>query len=182
MNTAAIKNPEFIREASQRFGSSTIVVSVEAKKMPDGSYEAYVDCGREKTGIDVFAWVKEAVELGAGEILVTSIDQEGTGKGFDVDLTRKIAESVPIPVISCGGAGKREHVLDVIKCGKADGVSLASLFHYYYLEHRLDKDFEERQKDQMNNPLSGIRSKVLSPISINDLKLYLSDQEIECRK
>jgi imidazole glycerol-phosphate synthase subunit HisF len=182
LNTAAIKNPEFIRDASRRFGSSTIVISVEAKKMPDGSYEAYVDCGRERTGVNVFTWVKEVVELGAGEILVTSIDQEGTGKGYDVDLTRKIAESVPIPVIACGGAGKPEHVLDVIRSGNADSVSLASIFHYYYLEQYKEKTPSERQKDRENNPLSGIRSKNLSPISVRNLKLYLTEQGIECRK
>jgi imidazole glycerol-phosphate synthase subunit HisF len=181
LNTAAIKNPQFIREASRRFGSSTIVLSVEAKKMPDGSYEAYVDCGREKTGVDVFTWVKEAVELGAGEILVTSIDQEGTGKGYDVGLTRKIAESVSIPVIAGGGAGRQEHVLDVIKNGKADGVSLASIFHYYYLEHG-EKNYKDRQKNQENNPLSGICSKNISPIAVRDLKHYLNEQGIECRK
>ena len=181
LNTAAIKNPEFIRDASRRFGSSTIVISIEAKKLPDSSYEAYVDCGREKTGIDVFTWVEEVVELGAGEILVTSIDQEGTGKGYDMDLTRKIAESVSIPVIACGGAGKQEHVLDVIKCGKADGVSLASIFHYYFLEQHREKNYDDRQKDRENNPLSGSRSKNISPISVRDLKHYLTEQGIECR-
>ena len=99
LNTAAIRRPELIREAAKRFGSSTIVISIEAIKKSDGRYEAYTDNGREKTGVDVFDWALKAVELGAGEIMITSIDQEGTGHGFDIALTRKIAEAVNIPVI-----------------------------------------------------------------------------------
>ncbi len=105
LNTAVVKTPQLIREASLAFGSSTIVVSIEAMRRPDGSYEAYVDFGREKTGVDAFQWALRATELGAGELVVTSIDREGTGKGFDVELTRKVAEAVPIPVIASGGAG-----------------------------------------------------------------------------
>jgi len=105
LNTAVIREPELIRQASRCFGSSTIVVSIEAIKKGDGSYEAYTDNGRERTSIDAFKWALQAAELGAGEIIVTSVDREGTGKGFDLELTRRIAESVPIPVIACGGAG-----------------------------------------------------------------------------
>ena len=131
LNTAAIQRPEFIREAARRFGSSTIVVSIEAIKKPDGHYEAYTDNGRERTGVDALAWAVRAAGLGAGELLITSIDCEGTGGGFDLKLTRTIAESVPIPVIACGGAGRMEHILDVIREGRADAVSLASVLHYH---------------------------------------------------
>ena len=135
LNTAAIKRPELIREAAQAFGSSTIVVSIEAIRKPDGRYEAYVDFGREATGLDAFAWAARAVELGAGELLVTSINQEGTGRGFDLELTRRIAEMVPVPVIAAGGAGRVQHIEDVITEGKADAVCLASILHYAYLRN-----------------------------------------------
>src|SRR5262249_22809660 len=103
INTAAIQRPELIREASNIFGSSTIVISIEAMRKPDGKYEAYVEYGRQSTGVNAVEWAQRAVELGAGELLVTSIDREGTGKGFDLDLTRQIAEAVPVPVIASGG-------------------------------------------------------------------------------
>lgn len=182
LNTAAIKNPDFIRTTSRHFGSSTIVVSIEAKKKPDGSYEAYIDCGREKTGVDVFSWATKAYELGAGEIIITSVDQEGTGQGYDIELTKKIAESVPIPVIACGGAGNRYHVLDVIKHGKVDAISLASVFHYYYLENCDNDPIKEKWNEKVKNPLSGIRSSKIDPSSVNDVKQFLIEQGIDCRK
>ena len=120
INTAAIKNPNFITEASRAFGSSTIVISIEAKQKLDGSYEAYVDNGRERTGVEVFNWAKRAEELGAGEIMITSIDREGTGKGFDLELTKRVSESVSIPVIACGGPGSVNDVVQVISEAKAD--------------------------------------------------------------
>jgi cyclase len=142
LNTAAIKNPDLIKAASRKFGSSTIVISIEAIKKPDGTYEAFTDNGREKTGIDVFQWAQRVAELGAGEIMLTSIDQEGTGKGFDLELTKKIAESVSIPVIACGGAGTIVHICDVIKEGQADAVSIASLLHYNFIRsYKLDDDY-----------------------------------------
>jgi cyclase len=130
INTAAVNDPELIRSASRRFGSSTIVVSIEALRLPDGRYEAYTDFGRQKTGVDAFEWAKRAVELGAGELMVTSIKQEGTGQGFDLELTRTIAESVPVPVIAAGGPGEPAHVVQVIQEGRADAVALASILHY----------------------------------------------------
>src|SRR5205823_1431104 len=99
LNTAAIARPELIREAATKFGSSTIVVSIEAIRKGNGRYEAYTDTGRQKTGVDAYEWAVRAAELGAGEIIITSIDREGTGKGFDLELTRRIAESVSIPVV-----------------------------------------------------------------------------------
>ena len=140
LNTAAIRTPELITEASTRFGSSTIVVSIEAKKQIDGSYEAYTDNGRERTGVDVFDWVGRVGALGAGEILLTSIDQEGTGKGFDLELTRRVAESVSIPVIACGSAGDVEDVFEVVDRGRADAVSLASILHYRYIREIYTQD------------------------------------------
>lgn len=135
LNTAAINRPELVREAAHQFGSSTIVISIEAIRKPDGSYEAYTDNGRESTGVDALEWAVRAAELGAGELVVTSIDREGTGKGFDLEITRQIAESVPIPVIACGGAGQVSHVYDVVADGKADAVCLASVLHYNFIKH-----------------------------------------------
>ncbi len=134
LNTAAIRQPELIREASLRFGSSTILVSIEAIKKPDGRYEAYTDNGRERTGVDAHDWAVRAAELGAGEIMVTSIDREGTGEGFDLALTKQIATSVPIPVIACGGAGTVTHVSDVVTQGDADAACLASILHYHFIQ------------------------------------------------
>jgi len=130
VNTEAVKNPEFIREAARSFGSQCIVVSIEAKLQAPGRWEALTDNGREKTGVDACEWARRAADLGAGELLVTSVDREGTLKGFDLDLTARVAGSVGIPVIAGGGAGKPQHVLDVIREGRADAVALASLLHF----------------------------------------------------
>jgi imidazole glycerol-phosphate synthase subunit HisF len=131
LNSAAIRNPELVRQAARRFGSSTVVISIEAMRHADGRYEAYTDYGRESTGIDAFEWALQAVELGAGELLVTSISRDGTGRGFDLDFTRRISEAVPIPVIAGGGAGTMMHVEDVIKEGAADAVCMGSMLHYH---------------------------------------------------
>ena len=142
LNTAAIRHPDLVKEAAKRFGSSTIVVSIEAKKRPDGSYEAYTDNGRERTGVGVFQWAVRAAELGAGEILLTSIDREGTGLGYDLDLTLQVAQSVPIPVIACGGAGSVRHVSEAVLDGRADAVAMASVLHYNYIrEFYTDDDY-----------------------------------------
>lgn len=128
VNTAAVRRPEFIREASRVFGSQCIVLSVEAKSVP-GGWEAYTDNGRERTGLDALEWIRRAVELGAGEILVTSIDREGGRKGMDLDLIRAVGTHVPVPVIACGGVGNVTHIAQGIEAG-ADAVAIASLLHY----------------------------------------------------
>lgn len=130
INTAATKNPELIREASKMFGSQCIVISIEAIKKGPGRWEAYTDNGREQTGLDVLEWVKQVEKLGAGEILLTSIDMEGTEQGFDIELVKKVSDAVSIPVIASGGAGKIEDFVDCIKKGNADAVATASLLHY----------------------------------------------------
>ena len=130
INTAAIRNPPFITEAARAFGSQCIVVNIEAIRQPTGAWHAFTDNGREKTGIDAFEWALRATELGAGELLVTSVDREGTRKGFDLDLTRRIADAVPIPVIASGGAGSIDDVAQAIREGHADAVAVASLLHY----------------------------------------------------
>ncbi len=136
LNTAAVKNPNIIKEAANTFGSSTIVISIEAIKQADGKYLVFTENAREATGLDVFEWAKKVEALGAGEILLTSVDREGTGLGYDVELTKKVAESVSIPVIANGGAGKLQHIQEVVSEGKADAVDMASLLHYGFDKNR----------------------------------------------
>ncbi len=131
INTAAICNPEIINEVASTFGSQCMVLSVEAKRKPSGEgWEAYTNCGREKTGVDVLNWVREAEDRGAGEIFLTSVDHEGMRNGFDVELSKTVSEAVSIPVILSGGMGCVADVVDAIKIGKADAVAIAHMFHY----------------------------------------------------
>ena len=130
INTAAIQNPGFITEASHAFGSSTIVIAIETIKQSDNSYLAYTDNGREHTGVDAISWVKEAEKRGAGEILMTSIDQEGTGNGFDLELIKKVSDLVTIPVIAHGGAANDTHIYEALNDSGADAVAVASMLHY----------------------------------------------------
>lgn len=129
INTAAIRRPALVTEASRMFGTQCIVVSIEAKRRPQGGWEAYTDNGREKTGVDAVEWAQRAVELGAGEVLLTSVDMEGTRRGFDLDLVAAIGPRVGVPVIACGGAGTIDHVASALRAG-ADAVAVASLLHY----------------------------------------------------
>jgi cyclase len=130
VNTAVVARPELITEMAERFGSQCVVLSIEAKRVSAGKWEAYTDNGREHTGRDVVEWAKQAVSLGAGEILVTSVDQEGTRKGFDTDLIRAVASVVSVPVIASGGMGKPEDIVAAVHDGKADAVSMADILHY----------------------------------------------------
>lgn len=135
VNSAAVRNPELIREAAERFGSQCVVCAIDAKRREDGSgWEVYLNGGRVNTGIDAVEWAKRAAELGAGEILLTSMDCDGTKAGYDIELTRAVSESVSIPVIASGGAGNLEHFLDAFRDGKADAVLAASLFHFKEIE------------------------------------------------
>lgn len=130
INTAAVKRPELITEVARRFGSQCMVLSIEAKYRVDGKWEVYTDCGRENSGLDAIEWARQAVALGAGEVLVTSIDREGTRKGFDTALTREISNAVSVPVIASGGYGQIEHLVDVVNTGLADAVALADALHF----------------------------------------------------
>jgi len=182
INTAAINNPDLIKEAARIFGSQCIVVSIEAKRKESGAYEAYTDNGREKTGAEVLSWAKRAVDLGAGEILITSIDNEGTGKGFDIELTAKIAESVPVPVIACAGAGCREHFAEVIKEGKADAVCAASIFHYNRLNDiELESKFKSEGNVEFLKQGRGFLAGKIRPASIPQVKEFLAGSGICCR-
>ena len=181
INTAAIHRPELIREASRAFGSSTIVVSIEAIRQPDGTYEAYTDYGREKSGINAMAWAQRAVELGAGELMITSIDREGAGRGFDTELIRQIAEAVCVPVIAAGGAGKISDVLDVIQDGKADAVCVASLLHYEFM-HRLKYTEAEFPNEGNTRFLTGEKKfSKIHPATLVEIKKHLAESGVSCR-
>ena len=130
INTAAVARPELITEVARRYGSQCMVLSIEAKRVGPERWEAYTDNGREKTGLDVIDWVRRAEKLGAGEIMLTSVDQEGTRKGFDVPLVRAVSSVVSIPVIASGGMGTVEHLVEVVKSGGADAVAMADCLHY----------------------------------------------------
>lgn len=179
LNTAVINNPQFIKEASRIFGSSTIVVAIEAIKESDGQYLAYTDNAREYTGVNVLDWAEKVAGLGAGEIIITSVDKEGTGDGFDLNLIAKISELVDIPVVAHGGAGKKEDVLAVLKNTHADAVAIASLFHYDYIKHY---ESELHSAEGNNEFLKQKRSfHTFEPCNINELKMYLDMNQIECR-
>lgn len=135
VNSAAIDRPELIAEAADKFGSQCVVLAIDAKRRADGSgWNIYKHGGRIDVGLDAIEWVKKAVDLGAGEILVTSMDCDGTKAGYDLELTRSVAEAVSVPVIASGGAGTMEHFYDALTEGKADAVLAASLFHYKEME------------------------------------------------
>ena len=130
VNSAAIKNPALISEGAKKFGSQCIVLAVDAKSCGDDKWEVYINGGRTPTGLDCLEWIKKGVALGAGEILLTSMDADGTKDGYDIPLTRAVSEAVNVPVIASGGAGELEHFLKVLIDGKADAVLAASVFHY----------------------------------------------------
>ncbi len=142
VNTAAIMNPDLIHEAAEKFGRQCVVVAIDARRRPDGSgWNIYKNGGRVDMGIDAVEWAMQADRLGAGEILLTSMDCDGTKAGYDLDLTRTIAEHVSVPVIASGGAGTKEHFYDALTDGKADAALAASLFHYKELEIREVKQY-----------------------------------------
>ena len=130
VNTAAVANPQLISDIARRFGSQCMVLSVEAKRIGPGRWEAFTDNGREDTGLDVITWIKRGVALGAGEVLLTSVDKEGTRKGFDVELVNAVTSEVSVPVIASGGMGNTDHLLDVVQRGQADAVAMADILHY----------------------------------------------------
>jgi cyclase len=130
MNTAAVQQPALVREAARIFGSQCVVVAIDARRRAPGRWEVYTHGGRVPTGLDVVAWAREVERLGAGEILLTSMDRDGTTEGFDLELTRSVSEAVGIPVIASGGAGKPAHFVEVLTEGKADAALAASIFHF----------------------------------------------------
>ena len=180
INTAAIKNPNFIREAAHSFGSSTIVVGIEAIKQENRKWLAYTDNGREFTGIDVVDWAKKVEELGAGEIVITSVDREGTGEGFDIELVSQLSSNVSIPIIAHGGAGKHEHVAMMIKESQADAVALASILHYEYVKHCDNGSASELEGNTEFLKMKK-ESKCFDIASVRELKTSLIQSDIKVR-
>ena len=130
INSSAINNPKLIGEGAEKFGSQCIVVSIDAKKTGEEEWRVFTHGGRKEAGLDAVEWAKEAVELGAGEIVLNSIDADGTKAGYDIEITRRISENIGVPVVASGGAGNLDHMVDVLKEGKADAVLAASIFHF----------------------------------------------------
>lgn len=141
LNTTAVKDPTLITRGAEAFGNQCVVLAVDAKRRGEDSWEVYINGGHTPTGLDALEWVKKAVSLGAGEILLTSMDADGTKDGFDIPLTRKVAEAVPVPVIASGGAGFLEDFYEVLTAGKADAALAASVFHYRKFTIRQVKEY-----------------------------------------
>lgn len=181
LNTAALKNPRIISEASQKFGSSTIVVAIEAIKQPNGSYFAYTDNGREYTGVEVLEWAKHVEQLGAGEIMLTSVDREGTGRGFNIELTKMIADAVSIPVIAHGGAGRVEHIREALLMTDVNAVAISSILHYDFI-----KRFKVESYDYTEGNLAFIKSgnvfKIIQPAGLTEIKNSLNFDNLNYRQ
>ena len=180
INTAFVKNPELIRDAAEIFGSSTLIATIEAIKQEDGEYLALIDNGREFTGREVIGWAKQVEEYGAGEILITSVDKEGTGLGFDIDLIKAISVEVDIPVIAHGGCGKLEHIKNVFANGAADAVALSSILHYEYIkDHNEISGYEKEGNIEFLK--QGRTLSMINSTTIDSVKKYLLSNGIECR-
>ncbi len=150
VNSAAIKNPQLILQASQKFGSQCVIVAIDAKKNSSGNYEIFTHGGKNPTGIDAISWAKKAEELGAGELLVTSMDKDGTKSGYDIELIKQITTKTKIPVIASGGVGNLQHLSDGIKAG-ANAVLAASIFHFKEYSIKQAKEFLEQDKIAIRN-------------------------------
>jgi len=180
INTAAIRNPDLVSQAALRFGASTIVVAIESIRQADGTYLAYTDNGREHTGIDAIEWARKAEKLGAGEILATSVDRDGTGDGYDLEMTKNIADSVSIPVIAHGGPGAGSHVVDVIQSAGVDAVAVASLLHYNAVQH-LDRSEDESGEGNTEFLRSGRGVSRIESVCLSQLKDTLAAAKFNVR-
>ena len=161
INTSAIKNPELIKEGAKKFGSQCIVLAVDAKRKETAKWEVYIKGGRENTGLDAIEWIKKAVNLGAGEILLTSMDADGTKAGYDIELTKRIVEAVNVPVIASGGAGNPEHITEVFKKTSCSAALLASILHY--------KETSIKEiKNLMRENLIAVRNKISAALYHTD--------------
>lgn len=180
INTAAIGCPAFIREAACAFGSSTIVVAIEAIRESNGTYLAYTDNGREHTGLNAFAWAEQAADLGAGEILATSVDREGTGSGYDIDLIQGIAARVSVPVVAHGGAGKAEDVVDAVEAG-ADAACLASILHYKTAESLVKAHIIQESEGNIEFLLRGKSFSKVGRAELSEIRDALLSHHIPCR-
>jgi len=194
INTAAVSNPKLLSESVKVFGSQCIVASIETFRHEDGSYEIWTDYGRETTGIDTFEWVKRVVDAGVGEIFLTSINNEGKGKGYDIELVKRVASSVSIPVIALGGAGKPEDLVKVVDKGMASAVAVASCYHYHYCEKverkfmsfhepelRMGKQIDSGNITFLNYGYGGFDAIPVEKFSIPDSKRFMHEKGIPVR-
>ena len=180
INTAAIRNPKLIQDAASEFGSSTIVVAIEAIRHQDGRYFAYIDNGREETGVEVLSWAKQVEKLGAGEILLTSVDRDGTGEGYDLELIKLVSNQVNIPVIAHGGAGKAMDVKDAIYAG-SDAVAVASILHYDVVKNaKLPSEIDSKEGNTEFLKIGGRLKRIVS-CRISDIKDTLIKAGYGCR-
>ena len=154
INTSAILNPELVKESSARFGSQCIVVAIDAKRVDD-HWEVFTHGGRNKTGLDALEWAKKMVDYGAGELLLTSMDRDGTKSGFDLELTQQISDAVEVPIIASGGVGNLKHLVDGVKLGKADAVLAASIFHFGEFSIKDAKEFMKNNNVEVRLLLIG---------------------------
>lgn len=182
INTAAIKNKNLITQAAELFGSSTIVVSIEVLRDKSGKYLAYTDYGREYTGVDAIEWAQEAEELGAGEILITAIDTEGTGGGLEIDLISSISSSSSIPVIAHGGVGTPEHVINALDKTEIDAVCIASMLHYNFIKEKSTISVETKDEGNTEFLMKNQNFKNFSNINIHQLKSFLLENNITIRR
>lgn len=180
INTAALKQPDIVRQAALDFGSSTIVVAIEAIRESDGRYLAYTDNGREYTGREVVAWAQEAEALGSGEIVITSVDREGTGEGYDAALTRKVADAVRIPVIAHGGPGKLQHIQEVLTQGGASAIAVAGMLHYDYIG-KFASAAASATEGNTEFLRSGRIHKHFETCTLPEIKNFLLSQGLPCR-
>jgi cyclase len=194
VNTAATENPTLLRDIALAFGSQCVVSAIDAFRRPDGRYEVWVDYGRQPTGIDVFDWARRVVDLGVGEILLTSVDRDGTGRGYDIDLIARVSAAVPIPVIACGGAGDLSHFPEAVIQGGADAVAAASMFHYWsavpvgkpYMSYseaqlRMGASIDSGNIDFLNHGYGGQRAIPVRSASIGQVKAALEASAISVR-
>jgi cyclase len=194
INTAAIENLGLLSEAANIFGSQCIVSSIEAFRKDNGEHEVWVDYGREPSGVTAVEWAKRVEDLGAGEILLTSINRDGMGNGYDLELTHRISSSVSIPVIACGGAGRKSDFADVVNQGRANAVAAASIFHYHYAMPkdgftmqfnekglRMGKQIDAGNIDFLKNGYGGEKAIMVEPCSIMDVKETLMKAGIDTR-
>ncbi len=183
INTAALKNPAFIKEAAMEFGSSTIVTTIETIKQKDGTYKCFTDNGREYTDVNAVEWAQEIEDLGAGEIMITSVDNEGRGDGFDIEITKMICDAVSIPVIAHGGAGDYEAIERVIKETDVTGVALASMLHYDFIK-TYERDFSKETEGNfefMKKPMEERLFGKINSMSLPEIKNRLRDSGIKVR-
>ncbi|MDC0384317.1 imidazole glycerol phosphate synthase cyclase subunit [Candidatus Marinimicrobia bacterium] len=180
INTSCVQNPNLINEASKTFGSSTIVISVEASKQLNGEYYLFTDNGREYTGKKVLDWVREVQDRGAGEILLTSIDQEGTGNGYDLSLIKEVSDNISIPLIAHGGAGKIEDLIDSVTKSGADALALSSMLHYPSIK-KVGENFKYNDEGNIEFLKSFKASKKFKNNSILMIKQKMIDNKLQVR-